>query len=59
MDDDRLRNILENDVKPRFPNQGARALVTFLRKDYQLKIPEYVIQSMLFSCLKDRLGYVV
>ncbi len=44
MDDDQLRNILENDVKPQFPNHGVRALVTLLRKDYQLKIPEYVIQ---------------
>ena len=31
------------EIKNRFPNMGARQLVTTLRQDYKLKVPEYVL----------------
>ena len=38
------------EIKAHFPSMGARQLVTTLRQDYRLKVPEYVL-SILFSVL--------
>ena len=35
------------EIKARFPTMGARQLVTTLRQDYQLKVPEYVLHHLL------------
>jgi len=38
------------EIKVRFPSMGARQLVTTLRQDYKLKVPEYVLSILLIFC---------
>ncbi|KAF8801939.1 hypothetical protein BYT27DRAFT_7197653 [Phlegmacium glaucopus] len=41
------------EIKECFPSMGARQLVTSLRQDYNLKVPEYVVCLLL-----SKLGYI-
>jgi hypothetical protein len=39
------------EIRQRFPMMGARQMVTTMRQDYTLKVPEYVTMSSLWILL--------